>query len=369
MSSISNDQEQGQFLTRVGEIPLVKAFCHTMTATYETTKNSNRLIGATLDKAEGYAKYANDQAEPLKKLLDRPLSTVSKIADHQLEDLQKRFPVINTTPHEILEYGQNLYEKSGVKRTVDNVSAVKDSSVAKITDTGAYIRNRFVGATGNGQAALNRYVSGALDLSERAVDIFVATPEDKNHQCASTSNGSYTERVRCISNKLVNGVSYRTTTSLDSIKGFTLRTYSAADNVIKSTTASISASIQKTISDAARIREAVTKEIATRSRAITAKSESAAVNLTKALSNGVANISDRLISSATPFLPEGMEKPAASLVSYTHHWQERMAKASSAGDIWQAAADETKKNLRLASNLLESILNNGNVHVVDTKRW
>lgn len=76
MSTV-NEPAQHQFLTRVSEIPLVKAFIHTVAATYETTKNASPLIGSTLDKVEGVAKYANDQAEPLKKLFDRPCKWTS----------------------------------------------------------------------------------------------------------------------------------------------------------------------------------------------------------------------------------------------------------------------------------------------------
>jgi len=231
----------------------------------------------------------------------------------------------------------------------------------KITGTTVYFRNRIVGST-------NRAITSTLDYSENFIDRFVASPKKRDKACASTSS-SYKDRVLCISGKLVDGATYRVTITYDNVKGKSIQGFSAADKLLKDATASVSASIQKTISDAARIREVVSNEIAARSRAITAKSESVAVSLTKTLSNGVANISDRVVNSAAPFLPEGMEKPVAALASYAHHWQERVSKASSAGDIWRTAADETRQNLLLAKGLIESILNNKEAHVADNKRW
>lgn len=369
MSSNANENPQNQLLTRVSEIPLVKAFCQRVASSYETTKNSIPLLGATLGKVEGYAKFANEQAEPLKKLLDRPLSVVSKIADQQLEELQRRFPVINTTPTEIVEYGQNLYERSGVKHRVDDISVAKSRSVDKITGSTAYYRNRLVGSAHNGQVALNRYISGTLDFTEGVIDRFVAPPDSKKRSYDSKAHASYADRVRCLSGKVVGGVAYQTTSSVNAVKAYATNTYTAADKLVRDTVSSVASSVQKTAADVARVRQAVLDEIAKRSHALTEKSDATAVYLTKTLSYGVANISDRVLTSATPFLPEGLEKPAASLASYAHHWQERVERASTIGDVLKVATDETKQNLRLVRGLIQSIVNNGEAHVADNKRW
>lgn len=61
------------------------------------------------------------------------MSTVSAIADRQLEELQHRFPVINTTPNEVLEFGHNLYERTGIKHRVEDIVAAKNHSVDKVS--------------------------------------------------------------------------------------------------------------------------------------------------------------------------------------------------------------------------------------------
>jgi hypothetical protein len=362
MSSISNDQNGNGFLTRVSEIPLVKSFCQTLTNTYETTKNSNRFIGAALDKTEGYAKFANEQAEPLIKYFDRPLSTVSRIADQQLEQLQQRYPVINTTPSDLKEYGHNLYDRTGVRRRVNDVTEAKNRSVEKITGTTTTYRNRLIESTRNGQTKINNYLSGALDFFENFIDKYVAAPEN-------TSDISYTNRFLCISNKAIHGAKYRVVISFDTAKGYASRGVHKTGDLLKNTTSAVGASIEKVIADTTKIRDAILRELVNRSYAITAKGESAAVFLTKSLSNGVVNISDRVISSASPFLPEGVEKSAASLVTYAHHWQERVQKASSAKDIWHVASDETNNNFQLAKQYLTAIMKHNDLNVEHEKRW
>jgi hypothetical protein len=81
-------------------------------------------------------------------------------------------------------------------------------------------------------------------------------------------------------------------------------------------------------------------------------------------------LSDRLLEFSSPYLPEGLEKPASSLASYAHHWEEEIAKASSMSDIWRTATDETKRNALLVHDLIQSLLNrNTNELKVESKRW
>jgi len=217
---------------------------------------------------------------------------------------------------------------------------------------------------------LDHYVVGALNTTENVIDKYLASPDGQKQSCAEIAGGSYTKRVRCISEKLVGGAKYQATVSYDSVKGYTTQKINSADQLIKGTTASLNASIQKSIEDANRVRAGVLNEIANRSHVITAKSDSSVVYLTKALSNGVANIADRLLSFSTPYLPEGIQKPAAFLASYAYRWQDRVQQASTAGEVWKLAMEETKQNILLITELFQSILNNnGESTEKNSKPW
>jgi len=317
---------------------------------------------------ENINKKLGQNPEIAKELHIKNPAEFTKISDQQLEKLQERFPIINTTPSDLKEYGRNLYEKTGVKRRVDHAAEAKNQSVEKINGSTIYYRNRLA----DGQVTINRYFSGVLNFSEHLVDKYVAPPKPADSSVVDDEdekNISLTNRFFRISNKVADGAKYRTVASYETAKYYASQTIRVTDQVVRNSTSAIGSSIKKAIIDTAQIRDAIFNDLINRSRAITAKSESAVVNLTKSLSNMTANISDRLISSATLYLPKGMEKSAAALVTYTHHWQERIQQASSTKDIWHVATDETRNNFHLVQKYLKAILKNDLNMDADKKRW
>lgn len=362
-SSNQEENRSNAFINRLIEIPLIKSFSQTIVSTYGRTKNSNRLINYSLEKTEEIVKYANRKAEPIKQLFDRPVNLASDIADKQLQWFQRHYPIINSTPDEISKYGQNLYEKSVVKRGIDGVSTTKEWTVATITD----YRDRLLKSAQAGQATINRYANGVLDFTEGIIDKYIASPDSKKRPGTSTNN-SYVQRLFGMANKMVDGSKYRVTIAFNKTKTIAISGIERADELIQYTKNAAISTIQNTISNAIRIRDAILTEIANRTRSIKDKSDSAAVYVTKTLTNGVADISDRVVASTTPHLPEGLQKPTVSFVQYVHHWQDRVGKATSTSDVLKAAADETKQNLRFARELFQSLLNNGDTQVKE-KRW
>jgi len=151
----------------------------------------------------------------------------------------------------------------------------------------------------------------------------VAAPNNEPKSCSSTARDSSTERIFCITKKAIGGTKYRAAASYGLAKDYASRGVQVSD--------------------------------------------STAVLLTKTLSNGVATVSDRLLDVATPYLPEGLHKPAAALANYAHHWQDRVKQTNSAKEIWQAGIDETKNNYLLAQQLIVSVLKNNNLAGQDKK--
>jgi hypothetical protein len=137
----------------------------------------------------------------------------------------------------------------------------------------------------------------------------------------------------------------------ETMRNFTVDTFNYTDKKIREITEAFRLTMQKMINDIRQIRVTVMNEIAKRTREIRAKSEEAAVYLTKAASNGIANTADRTLNAARPYLTEEMEKPASALVTYARHWQERVQNANTAEDIWIAAIEETKRNMRMMTEL------------------
>lgn len=80
----------------------------------------------------------------------------------------------------------------------------------------------------------NRYVSGALDYSENVIDKFIASPDGKKRSC-TPPDGSYVTRVRCLSGKVVGGVSYKTASSYNTLKQYTVQTYELVSDLSRLT--------------------------------------------------------------------------------------------------------------------------------------
>lgn len=126
-----HQQQQQDIACRVGKIPLVAYSIDQAKNFYDKAKNYNRPLNAALSLAENTVKFAAAKTEPFRKLMDGPIVATNKAACQQLEKLEKRYPVIMTTPDEVMKYGKEYYDRSYLKALVDSAFIVKEFGETK----------------------------------------------------------------------------------------------------------------------------------------------------------------------------------------------------------------------------------------------
>jgi len=232
MESEKSNQSQS-IVNRVSKIPLVKAVRDRAVQAYEATKNHNRLFNSALGLAENFVKQIA-QMETVKKVLDGPVVvTANKIAVGQIDQIQRKYPIVNITPDELWKTGKNYYEHSRVKENVEKVYAVKEYGVSKIEGAKQYFLGLLLAITSSSQQRIGDIlhfgastIDNMLNYVDSIVEKYVAVHEEgeASANChamqKSGSDGTYINRVQCIAGKLYYGIKYRAGLNYDISKNY-----------------------------------------------------------------------------------------------------------------------------------------------------
>lgn len=81
-------------ITRITNLPIVTSALTSVSNAYQWTKDSNALIGYSLDVAEKSVAMAAYTAQPVVNCLERPISAVNSMANQSLDRLEEKVPLI-----------------------------------------------------------------------------------------------------------------------------------------------------------------------------------------------------------------------------------------------------------------------------------
>jgi len=335
------EAENQWFLSRLSQIPVVKAVSDRAVSVYDVAKNSNRLFNTTFQLAEDTVKYASE-VEIVKKLLDNQLVTkANQVAVGQLDKIEHNYPSVNKTPDELWTVGKDYYEHSRLKNNVDKLYAAKNYGVTKIRDTKNYY-----------QTFVADKLNGLLDFSDTLVDKYIVVQNEANGEIPHCgADQSYIGRVQCISGKLYHGVKYRAGEKYDVTKEYALKTlgdYHTAVLLIeyaKNTAAWANDKARATLTTAQEQAIAIWHGIQARAAPITGRSEAIALNLVQSLASNVAALSQQVAKYSSPYLPEGVEKVVVGSANYATELRDAFAKAKSLGDVRDEVIAEAKDKL------------------------
>lgn len=101
------NNENEQFITKLGEIPVVNSAWTNACDLYQKTKESNGLIRATCNMAEGGVQTVVTKAMPLVEKYQPQISQVNAYACEKLAVLEETYPTINKPTEELLKDGKD----------------------------------------------------------------------------------------------------------------------------------------------------------------------------------------------------------------------------------------------------------------------
>lgn len=117
------EEGQLQFLSRVGQLPMVTSTMDQLGSLYSRTKESNRLMKFTLQTAESGVKVVTCSAMPVINKFEKPIGAIDNMACTQLEKLEEKYPIITKPTEEVVKETKELYN-STLKPTVDRITSV-----------------------------------------------------------------------------------------------------------------------------------------------------------------------------------------------------------------------------------------------------
>lgn len=138
MSSTTASPIKLEALSRFSSLPLVSSALNLAADGYSRFKGYNRLLSATLSKAEQSISFMATTAQPVIQKFEKPISIADNIAVQGLNKLQEKVPAINKSPEEIKDGATKLLE-DGVNRiqvvrkySTDKIQGMKDYGVTKV---------------------------------------------------------------------------------------------------------------------------------------------------------------------------------------------------------------------------------------------
>jgi len=355
------ENQNQNFIYRLTQLPVIKAASDKAISIYVSTKNSNRLFNTTLQLAENSFNYVN-QIDAVKKVKDNQLtasitSIANKIGVDQLDKVERNYPAVRKTPDQLWKVGQDYYNRSLVKKNVDNIYAVKNYSVKKVSDTKNYYQSLLTGGLDN-----------LLNYTDSLVDKYFTVQHDSNGQPPNCdAKSSYYIRVRCISGKFYYGIKHRANQTINETTELTLKKlndYRVTAYLLeqaKLTTNWANHKLQATLITIQEQKKAISQDIQRRKDVLANESEAIALTTVKRSSTFIAALSQQFIKYSSPYLPEGVEKPIAAGTAYIVDLRDSFAKAKTLGDVRNRVVDDAKKNY----GYLQVELNKGIDYLVD----
>lgn len=163
-------------LSRFSSLPLVNSAIGLATDGYSRFKSYNKLLSATLSKAEQSILFMASTAKPIVQKLEKPISYADNIACQGLDKLEEKVPALKKSTDEIRDETKKLFEGSvgrieGVRKySTDTLHVIKDYGFTKVNGIldSPYIR------------VFVKSIDTAIDLTHNAVDHYLpAAPNEK----------------------------------------------------------------------------------------------------------------------------------------------------------------------------------------------
>jgi len=170
-------------ITRFSSLPLVNSAIGLATDGYSRFKGYNKLLSATLSRAEQSILFMASTAKPVIQKLEKQISIADNIACQGLDKLEEKVPALKKSTEEIRDETKKLFEGSVGrievmrKYSTDTLSVIKDYGVTKVNGIldSPYIR------------VFVKSIDTAIDLTHNAVDHYL--PPTANEPAVDKSEG------------------------------------------------------------------------------------------------------------------------------------------------------------------------------------
>ncbi|XP_052797266.1 perilipin-2-like isoform X1 [Mya arenaria] len=187
-------QDSEQFISRLGNLPIVSSAWGTVCTAYQKTKESHTLLKSTCDLAESGVQSVVSTAMPYVEKYQPQIEKVNAYACDKLTVMEEQYPVITRPTEDVLQEGKEKCANM-VKPITDRVTAVKDTytgvvnrgheaveatkgRVEAVKDYGMTTAARTL-ETPLGQYAMDK-VNDALTLSEDYIEKYLPAGDDEN---------------------------------------------------------------------------------------------------------------------------------------------------------------------------------------------
>ena len=102
MASTEGEQQgaplESQFVSRVGQLPIINSTMEHLLNIYQSTKESNTIIKKTLETAETGVKTVVTTTLPL---VATPVNKLDELACGQLDKLEQKYPIISKPTEQV----------------------------------------------------------------------------------------------------------------------------------------------------------------------------------------------------------------------------------------------------------------------------
>ncbi|KAJ8304834.1 hypothetical protein KUTeg_018417 [Tegillarca granosa] len=170
-----NRINQEEFVSRLGNLPVVNSAWTQACTLYQKTKDSNAVFRTALNMAEGTVKTFTETSKPYIEKYQPQIERVNEYAYQQLVRLEENYPVITKPTNELLSNGKELCG-SIVKPAVDRVNAVKQ-----------YGTDKYNGVINGGKEKVNQVKQLGTNTINTVKDLGMATV----NKTLETSYGQY----------------------------------------------------------------------------------------------------------------------------------------------------------------------------------
>jgi len=186
-------------LSRFSSLPLINSAIGLATDGYSRFKGYNRLLSATLSKAEQSILLLAATAQPVIQKLEKPISIADGIACQGLDKLQQKVPAINKSPEEIKDDTKKLLSGSvgridGMRKySTDKIQGLKDYGFTKVNGVldSTYFKAFF------------KSIDTAIELTHNAVDHYLpATADEPQLEAEEEGNQTIVVRMSHLSDKM-----------------------------------------------------------------------------------------------------------------------------------------------------------------------
>jgi len=168
MSNTSNGLKI-ESISRFYSLPLINSAINLATDGYSRFKGYNRLISATLSRAEQSILYMASTAQPVIQKFERPISIADSIACQGLDRLEKTVPALTKSADEIKDETKKLLSGSVNRMQVmrkystDKIQGIRDYGYTKVNGVfdSPYLK------------VFLKSIDTAIDLSHNAIDHYL----------------------------------------------------------------------------------------------------------------------------------------------------------------------------------------------------